>query len=235
MIRMLCMASLILALGSPRVHARLNLNDKPPKALLVQLQTRKSQVDYLQKHSPEKLQEFQHDVQGIMKATTRDFASNFDYCTVYFFIDTYADSIKNGKFEGYLLDKDMKPVQHPVLAEGDTSFFVAYCGAYMPQPENEKIAPGAAPGTEPQYDLADDDPTALKPTLLVLDHNYRVLKVPRPRTIKGYMAVFNGRDRDYSYRAKHFNLEYVPMATSYSNTIRKYYARIARRNQPRYY
>ena len=229
--RIFGIACLLILLQCAPVQARLNLNDRPPKALLVQLLTRKSQTDYLRKHNPAKLAEFLKDVKEVMKMTTKDFADNYQYGPVFFFVDTCGDSIKNGHFEGYLLDNNLKPVHQTVLPEGDTSFFIAYYGSYVPQPMNLKSTDDEKPGDKPQYIVADDDPTALKPTLLVLDHKYRLLKVPRPRTTRGFVGVFNnGRYRDYVYRSKSFSVDYLPMAATYSNTIRKYYARIARRN-----
>lgn len=226
MIRVRCTLYALLFMLLPAVPAlasRAKRGEKPPKALLVELLTRQNQVEYMQKNNPARVPEILHDIESVMKVTALDFEAHFDFIPVFFFIDTNAEKIKNGQFEGVLLDAKLQPVKQHVLQEGDTSFFVAYFGAFMPQPQVIKPGYTNTNNLGGYRETAGDDPTALKKTLLVMDHNFEMLQLPKPRTPNNYGDLPRKAYRKYSYRAKKSSFDYVPLASSYDATLRRYY------------
>ena len=188
---------------------RAKAGDMPPKALLVILKTRKGQVEYLTKHRPEHLPRLKRDIRGAMAATVNDFNDHFDYCPVFFFADTMATEIMAAHFDGVLLDRNLKPVQQTVLAEGDTSFFVADFG-HMSQA------------------LSKDDATAqmnvnLREVLLVMDYHFELLKWPLPAFARGFISTSSMKYRNYWYRSEYYEIDYTPQAAAYSLTLQRYY------------
>jgi hypothetical protein len=222
-LRRLVLTCCLLLPASYLFSARARIGEKPPKALLVELLARKNQVDYMKENNPERVPEIMKDIQSVMKATMLDFSMNFDYVPVYFFIDTNADKIKEGHFEGVLLDENFQLVKQTVLAEGDTNFYVAYFGAYMPQPQHIKPGYTNTNNLGGYRETAGDDPTALKKTLLVMDHNFELLQLPRPRTPRTYVSMARRETRKLFYRAKHSSIDYIPLAASYDATLRRYF------------
>lgn len=222
---LLALICLVLLSATDGFSARARIGEKPPKALLIELLTRKAQIEYMSQNNPARVAEVLHDIKSVWEATVLDFSMNFDYVPVYFFVDTNADQIRKGHFEGVLLDEKMQPVKQSVLVEGDTNFFVGYFGSYMPQPQ--QIKPGytadAANSIGGYMENMGDDPTALKMTLLVMDHNFEMLQLPRPRTPNKYVSMSRKENRKLFYKAKNTEIDYVPLAASYDATLRHYY------------
>ncbi len=102
----------------------------PPKALLVQIFTRKRLTEYYTKSGQtKKLEALKQDIEGVKNAMVADFTDNYTYSPVYFFYDTNAEAIRNKQFSGVLLDKDLQPVKNIVLTAADSNYFIAYFGA----------------------------------------------------------------------------------------------------------
>ncbi len=182
--------------------------ERPPKALLVMLKTRKRQVKYMAEHRPEKLPRVRKDIQGVMNATLNDFNDHFDYCPVFFFADTMIDEIMAGHFRNVLLDRNMRPSAQTVLPDGDTSFFVADFGHMSQTSKNEFPAEGNV---------------SLREVLIAMDHNFEVLEWPRPAYARGFISTASGRYKDYWYRSPDYEIDYTPQAAAYSLTLQRYY------------
>jgi len=218
----LCML-LLLTDNTSTYARRARPGEKPPKALLVELLTRQPQVDYILKNRPSRLNEVLHDIQSVMRATVMDFNENFDYLPVYYFIDSNADKIRTGQFEGVLLDKNLQPANQTVLTTGDTNFFIAYFGSYMPQPQYIDMDKAYSNNIGSGKESFGDDPTGLKMTLLVMDHNFEILRLPRPRAPRTMVRLSPRDNKRLQYRAKNTEIDYIPLAASYHATLERYY------------
>lgn len=202
----------------------------PPKALLVTLLTRPNQREYLQKHRPDLLPEFEHDVTEVLKRTVFDFSRYFRYCPVYFFIDTSANKIATGEWEGVLLDSTLHPVSNTVVKPGAKDFFIAHYGSPIPQPDS--VRPPAAGDLGGSKEMYGDDPTALfREKLIVADADFKLLSRTGPRT--NYIRALRPRGmseseyriyrRAITYNARRWFIDYMPVAYSYDATLRRYF------------
>jgi hypothetical protein len=202
----------------------------PPKALLVTILTRKVQREYLKMHRPDLLPEFNRDVHEVAKRTILDYSRHFRYCPVYFFVDTMADKVATGEWEGVILDSAMQPVTNPVIRPGDKNFYIAYYGSPVPQPDSIRILNTSGVNVTP--DLEADDPSALfREKLLVTDADFRMLSKNGPRTnyVRAlrppYLSANEYRQyrRELTYNAKRWFIDYMPTAYSYDATLRSYF------------
>lgn len=218
---MLCLT--LLLTSNTTFARRAARGEKPPKALLVELLTREPQVNYLKKYRPDRLHEVTKDIHSVMKVTVLDFKENFDYIPVYYFIDSNADKIKEGKFAGVLLDEQMQPVQQTILAEGDTNFFVAYYSTCIPQPDYVDINKAYSNRLGAVQESYGDAPLGMKKTLLVMDHRFELLRLPKPRSPRAYVRLSVKDNRRLTYRSKNSMIDYVPQAASYHATLERYY------------
>jgi hypothetical protein len=202
----------------------------PPKALLVTLLTRPTQREHLRKNRPELLPEFDRDVAEVAKRTRLDYSRYFRYCPVYFFVDSSANKIATGDWEGVLLDSALQPVTNPVIRPGDKNFFIAHYGNPIPQPDS--VRPASPHDMGGAVEMDGDDPTALfREKLLVADADFKLLHKNGPRT--NFVRTFRPRDmnseeyRRYrkaiTYNAKRWYIDYMPTAHSYDATLRKYF------------
>jgi hypothetical protein len=213
------------------IGRRAKAGDTPPRVMLIELLTRQNQREHLQKYRPDLLPQFEHDVQEVSVRTRRDWASYFHFCPVYFFIDTNADKIRRGEFEGVLLDSSLNPIQDPILKPGDRDFYIGYFGSPIHQPDSmRKTTHGQTLGQYGEHD--GDDPTSLfRERLLVNDPDFRLLPDTKPRTNyiralrPSWMTVPQYRiyHRSIYYNASKWYIDYMPVAHSYDATLKRFF------------
>ena len=202
----------------------------PPKALFVTLLTRPNQREHLREHRPDLLPAFERDVAEVAKRTRMDYSQYFRYCPVYFFIDSTANKIASGDWEGVLLDSALRPVSNPVVRPGEKSFYIAHYGSPIPQPDSVRArSPGDLGSSVESY---GDDPTALfREKLLVKDADFKLLSKTGPRT--NYVRAYRPRGMDsdeyrlyrkaITYNSIRWFIDYMPTAYSYDATLRRYF------------
>ncbi len=207
----------------------------PPKALFVTLLTRPNQRQHLKKYRPDLMPIFEHDVTEVAKRTRLDYSRYFKYCPVYFFIDTNANKIASGDWEGVLLDSALTPVSNPVVKPGSKDFFIAHYGNPIPQPDS--VRPPSPNDMGGAVEMYGDDPTALfREKLLVTDADFRLLSKTGPRTnyVRSYRPTgmsnveYRKYRRSITYNSEKWFIDYMPTAHSYDATLRSYFKNIAK-------
>jgi hypothetical protein len=228
---------LLIACAAPAQGQMLGIGRKaqpgetPPKAMLIELLTRDNQRAYLIKNRPDLLSEFDRDVQAVIQRTVTDWSNNFSFCPVYFFLDTNADRIMRGEFAGVLLDSNLAPVEHPVVANGERHIYIGYYGSAMSQPDTvRENSPLTSAGQYMEHD-GDDVTSLIRERFLVHNADFRMLGEDKPRT--NYYRAFrppNMTGREYRryrralvYNAKRWYIDYQPVAFSYDATLRRYF------------
>ncbi|MCB0698242.1 MAG: hypothetical protein H6551_06345 [Chitinophagales bacterium] len=104
-----------------------------PTAILVQLKAEQRKISELEKNNRTgSANMIKEDAAQVRSRMIKDFTDNFDYCPVYYFMDTDLDKIKRYDFDGVLLDKDGNIVTSASITSGDSTFYIAYYG--MPAP-----------------------------------------------------------------------------------------------------
>ncbi|RYE23414.1 MAG: hypothetical protein EOP51_10610 [Sphingobacteriales bacterium] len=152
-----------------------------------------------------------------------DFNDNFHYCPVYYFYDTTAEKVKQGQFEGVLLDSNLNPVKNMVISAKDTNFFVTYFGNSVP--ENVTTSYGwngtVNKDDELNYSHASSLRQAFK--LVVMDHNF----VQLPSYTELWSAVAIGRKwrnlPKYTYNSAHLSIYYWAFAGILSRNLTEFY------------
>ncbi len=210
------------------IGRRAQPGEELPKALLVEILTRQNQRDFLVKNRPDLLPEFNNDVAEVGRRTVMDWSQNFHVCPLYFFIDTMAEKVRRGEWEGVLLDSTMKPVANPALQPGERNIYIAYYGSPIPQPDT--VGPAGPLGQYMEHD-GDDVTSLIRERLLVVDADFRMLPESKPRTNyvrairPDYMNARQYRHyrRALTYNAARWYIDYLPTAYSYDATLRRYF------------
>lgn len=200
----------------------------PPKAMLIEILTRQNQRNYLVANRPDLLPVFEHDVSEVARRTVMDWSTYFKFCPLYFFVDTNADKIRLGQFEGVLLDSTMQPASNLAVQTGERNIYIGYFGSPLPQPDTT-----GPPGPLGQYMEHDgDDVTSLiRERFLVHDADFRMLPDAKPRTnfVRAIRPPeMSGREyrhyrRSITYNASRWYIDYQPTAYSYDATLRRYF------------
>ena len=108
---------------------KMEAKQRPPKAILVEIFMRERLMNhYVSSKQTKKEAALKRDIEGVKNAIVADFSDNYTYGPVYFFYDTDADAVRAKKFEGVLMDKDLKPAKNIVLTPTDSNYFIVYFG-----------------------------------------------------------------------------------------------------------
>lgn len=183
-----------------------------PTSILVMLKSGNSKIEYFEKRRDKKsIDLVRNDANEAMKAMINDFTDNFQYCPVYYFIDTNLQLIKDKKFDGVLFDKDRKVYTTSPIKTTDSSFFIVYYG--HPPVEIRTGKNGEQSYTSKSYPGRG---------LTVLDHQYKPLR--RPKILYVYepeiSELVRGKDPKYNYSSKNFDIGYKQLAKILQNTIK---------------
>ena len=183
-----------------------------PKAILVQLRSEKKKINYFEKAGNHKeAAQVREDVQGVNNAMISDFTDNFKFCPFYFFVDTNIELIKAKKFDGVLLNSDMKPASDLVVNANSKDYFIVYYGI----PEREKINKnGEMAGRNVNGE-----------GLVVAGYDYIQLEKPSLfyyYTNRGYYHL-HSKNSKYSYSSKKYNIEYYALAGEMFEDFKDYF------------
>ncbi len=191
------------------VHRR--KTEFPPKAILVQLRSEQSRIQYFtSRHDQKRTEQVIKDAETVRKVMTNDFKDRFTFCPVYFFIDTNAKLVTAQKFDGVLFNADGSPAKSLAISQGDTDYFIVYYG----YPENEKTELKVMPGATYKYGSGN----VMGKGLMFLNYNYEQRDY--------YYVIHNFRpllyrflNHNYEYYSKKFDMEYRPFAVRYNEDL----------------
>lgn len=195
-----------------RNHAR--TDEKAPKIILVQLFTYQRRIEHFNKlHQPEKAKQAKTDADSVIKKMVMDFSDNFSYCPVYYFIDTNAKLIREKKFKGIILDKNLQPVD----IDPGKEYQIVLFG--FPVDMISDVQTGNDDYYDTDYVIGDS-----KQKLVVLDGNYKKLKKPLPNGSNNKMKGALARPyEEYLYQSPLFEIYYRPYAKGLSVKMSGFY------------
>jgi len=185
---------------------------KYPTAVLVQLRSEHNRILALtEARKYAMVNEVTQDALEVVKHFKLDFHDNFNYCPVYYYIDTNADLVKDKRFDDILFNEDGSPVKNPVINSNSTDYVVVYYGQALSQAKNMLVE------TDTSKYTYDPEPPAGK-GLVVLNDKFQQLNY---FYILGFdkMSIKHSKSYKYAYKSKHFEIEYYPFAALFNKTM----------------
>ncbi len=208
--------SLLLELNTG--YASDTLSSQYPRVLLVQLRSEHNRIEALTKARRfDEVEAVKNDAQAVIEHMKMDFHEHFDYCAVYYYIDTNAEKIKKKQFEGILLHEDGSIVKNPSVNSSSNDYAIAYYGFPISQSKLNNVQKDTSLYTyDPQSPLCRGL-VIVNDQFLQLTYFYKF----------GYDDILFGRKRSkkYVYKSKHFDIEYYPFAGLFNNTMLDKYGR----------
>jgi hypothetical protein len=195
-----------------------SLSSKYPTAVLVQLRSEHNRIEALTKDRRyNEVEEVKNDAKEVISRMKLDFHNNFDYCPVYYYMDTNADLVKNKAFTGILMNEDGSIVTNPIVNEKNNRYVIAFYGHPVSQSRLKKVETDPA-----KYAVSNEK----IPTLGLVILNDKFQQLTYFYKFK-YDELFFGsrRNRKYYYRSKHFEIEYYPFAKLFAETMFNRYGR----------
>lgn len=179
-------------------------NKKYPSAILVQLKAERNRTNALIKAKRfGDLEVLRKDIQGAMLATISDFKNHFNYCPVYYFIDTNFDAISEHKFEGLLLNEHLAPATGIVISDTANDYFIVYYGypSWQTKKGRWDTTKAATHGGHPNGRA-----------LIINDSKMRQLNYIYTIDMDFFNFAKPNRRSAYKYISKKFDIEYYPFA-----------------------
>ncbi len=177
-----------------------------PTAILIQLNSEHNRIEALTKARDYKsLDEVKHDAAEVIKHFKTDFHDNFNYCTVYYYMDTNVEFIKKKMFDGILMDAESLPVKNPVINSKNEDYLIAFYGNPVSQSRTSKL--------QADTSLYSYDPqTPNGRGLVILNDKFLQLTYYYKLGIDELGLGGNKSIKKYSYHSMHFEIEYYPFA-----------------------
>lgn len=186
-----------------------------PTAVLVQLSSEQNRINALLKAKRyNDLERFKKEAEHVRTATVADFNDNFKFCPVYFYIDTNIQKVKDGQFEGVLLNSDLSVATNITLTPTSQSHALVYYG--FPQWQTKK---GKWDTTKSNFGEGG------KPygrALVINDYQLRQIYYLYWLDGDFFNLKFLVRKKNkYKYHSKKFDLEYNPFAAEFDRKLRE--------------
>jgi len=177
-----------------------------PSAVLVQLRSEQNRIKAMEKaHDYKRLAQVEKDALGVRAAMVNDFKNHFDYCPVYYYMDSNLALIKKREFKGALMDTDGTQAKNIALNDTSTDYLVVYYGYPTAQARYKKVV------TDPKkYEYNSGEPSGKG----LIINNYKFQQVSF-YYLFGYDHLFfkKGSKRfNNAYESKHYDIEYFPCA-----------------------
>jgi len=204
-------------------HAGDTLKARSPKVLLVQLRSEHNRMAALIKQRRYK------EIEGLkadaMNVTTRmiaDFHDNFNYCPVYYYMDTNLDLIKNRVFQGVLLHEDGTPAENVTIP--DTDYLIAFYG----YPTSQSRISGVVKDSTYRivysdttdivrgimdtmtYDYNSGEP--IGKGLIINNYKYKQVSFLYKFDYENLAFKLRRANKKYIYNSKRYEIEYYPFA-----------------------
>lgn len=205
---------LFILAGSLRSSAQESNENKNPVAVLVQLKSEKRRIDALiRSKRMNELERFRKEAYQCLMATVADFRDHFSARPVYFYIDTNFDAIQQRKFEGVLLDSDLR-IASDINIKADDYFLIANYGIAQWQTNKRK------------WDTTKAEYWGGKPNGKALNINDPQMRQVAYITTIDY-DFFNfqkqHKKNPYKFRSKKYNIGYEPCAAEFNRRLDKHY------------
>jgi hypothetical protein len=186
-----------------------------PSAILVQLNSEHNRIEALTRSRQyKKLEEVKQDAAEVIKRFKLDFHDHFNYCTVYYYMDTNIALIKKKMFDGILMDSDGLMVKKPVINSKNEDYFIAFYGYPVSQPSNSEIQTDTS-----LYQYDPQQPFGRGLVIL----NDKFLQVTYYYKL-GLDEIGLGKNKSikkYSYRSRNFEIEYYPFAYLFNKNLKE--------------
>ena len=196
---------------SPVVYAADTAAVKYPVVILVQLPTEQNRIVAMTKAKRFKeIEEVQHDADNVRKRIIHDFTGNFDYCPVYFYIDTNEDLVRQKNFDGIILNADGSSANNRIINSNSSDYAIVYYGYALSQSRRNPVVTDSN-----KYFYDPDSPPGKG--LIVLNDKFQQISYVF-RLSYSDMTEKDKKIEDY-YVSRHYDIEYYPLAKLFNKKL----------------
>ena len=188
-----------------------SLYQKTPIAVLVQLRSEHNRIQSLtESKNFGMVEQVQKDAVGVQRAMINDFTDNFDYCPVYYYMDTNLNLVIQKKFEGVLFNADGSPANKIVINDSDTKYLIVFYG----YPEEQSRRTKEVANEHGHYDSGEP----MGEGLIINNSKFHQVSFLYKFGYENLLfRLFH--NRRYFYVSKKFDMEYFPFAHALNSRL----------------
>ena len=201
---------LLLVVAQSIYAANDSVAHKNPQVVLVQISSERNRTEALEKDRKyTELEEVKRDAAALAATMKLDFQDHFNYCPVYYFIDTDLDRVKKKEFEGVLQNADGSVVKKPVI--NGKSYMIVYYGYPVADAGTDKPVTDSVKNHYNSGEPMGKGLVINNPKFQQVGYFYKF----------GYQdALFSKKaDKKYVYHSKHFDIDYYPLAERFNKKL----------------
>jgi hypothetical protein len=201
------------------------LVNKIPAAVLVQLRSEHNRIEKMKEaNMPYYLRKLKEDAVGVKTSMINDFTDNFNYCHVYYFMDTNLHLVLDGMFNNVLLNADGSPATNITANFSKQNYLIVYYGYPISQSKTEKEV------TDSLRYIVQSDPPSGK-GLMVNNGKYQQIGILYKLSYENFLFRIFYKHK-YYYISKRYDMEYFPFAKELNKQLYSYNNRIRITNVP---
>jgi len=184
---------------------------KYPVAVLVQLRSEHNRLEALKRDKMWKeMEEVEKDAKTAAASMIGDFRENFNYCPVYYFMDTNFMEIKNKHFDGILMNEHLTPEKNVIINSASENYVIVYFGYPATQPHTDDIVPDS-------MKFQANSGEAFGKGLIIDNDKFEQISYVYKL---GYSDIFvNRKKKRYFYTSDHYDIEYFPLAGQFMKKL----------------
>ncbi len=215
-VTLLTIATLVLT-ATDKARAADSLSKRYPRVVLVQLRSENNRIEALTKAQKyNDLEQVVNDARSTASAMINDFRDHFNYCPVYYFIDTNLDLIKQKKFDNILMNADRTEVTKPLIGASSSDYLIVFYGYPVAQRRSEKVVKDSA-----RYQSGAEQPSGKG--LVINNDKYQQVSYIYTH---GYNDIFTSKKqkeklKPYQFSSTRFEIEYVPLAEIFNRKLKE--------------
>lgn len=209
--------SIFLLAASGKANTADSLSGKYPGMVLIQLKSENNRIQALTKARRFKdLEQVLNDANSSAAAMINDFRDHFNYCPVYYFIDTNLDLVKQKKFDRVLLNADRSPVENPSINSASENYVIVFFGYAVMQKRSEKVVKDPA-----RYQSGAEQPAGKG--LVINNHKYEQVGYINKKQYLDLLESKKDKEKEklYKYSSPRFEIEYYPLAGSFNEKLKQ--------------
>ncbi len=208
----------ILLLTAPgKAEATDSLWNKYPRVVLVQLRSENNRIEALTKaRRYNDLEQVINDARSTASAMINDFRDHFNYCPVYYFVDTNLDLIKQKKFDNILMNADRTTVIKPLINASSSDYLIVFYGYAVAQRRSEKVVKDSV-----RYQSGAEQP--LGKGLVINNDKYQQVSYIYTHRYNDLFTSKKQKEKlkPYKFASDRFEIEYFPLADILSKRLKE--------------
>ncbi len=182
--------------------------------VLVQLRSENNRIAAMRKNNDNQgLEMVLKDGAMVRKVMIKDFKENFDYCPVYFYMDTNLNLVKQRKFANILFTADSIPVNNIHVSDTSNNYLIVYYGHPNVQKKefNANKNDGRFNGNEP-----------VSRGLIINNADFEQISYIYKFSYQNFTFRMRKRHKDKLYVSKRYDIEYFPYAGRLNSILKSF-------------